>query len=170
MQVSARKRPAERSRDGLITVLKGHQIVFQRGQCCEVVRRQDLALHDREVDDLTTLLDGNDEAALIRAAALELDGKLAAAEANFFQPVLAEGDLKSFRAPVKLYSQLALLAGDVMSVDFPPTDAQLEVFEELKQELAAAQRQLAEVLDRDLAALNRTLAAKSLPTITAQTP
>jgi len=124
----------------------------------------------KQVDDLAKLLDGTDGAAPIRAAALELDGKLAAAEANFFQPVLAEGDLKSFRAPVKLYSLLALLAGDVMSVDFPPTDAQLEVFEELKQELAAAQRQLAEVLDRDLAALNRTLAAKSLPTITAQTP
>jgi hypothetical protein len=43
---------AERRRRHLIAVLKGHQIVLQRRQRREVVRRQDLALYDREIDSL----------------------------------------------------------------------------------------------------------------------
>lgn len=50
MQIGAGKRPAERRRGRLIPVLKGHQIVFQGGQRREVIRGEDLALHDREVD------------------------------------------------------------------------------------------------------------------------
>jgi hypothetical protein len=50
MQVGAGKRLAERPRRHLIAVLKSHQIVRQRRERREVVRRQDLALHDREVD------------------------------------------------------------------------------------------------------------------------
>ena len=50
MQIRAGERPPERPRGHLVAVLKGHQIVLQCGQGREVVRCEDLALHDREVD------------------------------------------------------------------------------------------------------------------------
>jgi subtilisin family serine protease len=50
MQVDPGKRPAERLCHRSIPVLKGEQIVFHGCERREIVRRQDLALHDREVD------------------------------------------------------------------------------------------------------------------------
>jgi hypothetical protein len=50
MQVRPCRRPAKRLRPRLIAVLKGEQIVFQHGERRDIVQREDLALHDREVD------------------------------------------------------------------------------------------------------------------------
>jgi hypothetical protein len=50
VQSRAGKRPAERLRNRLIAVLERQQIVFQRQERREIVRCEDLALHDREVD------------------------------------------------------------------------------------------------------------------------
>jgi hypothetical protein len=49
-QFCARKGPPKRLRDGLIAMLKRQQLVLERGQGREIIRRQNLALHDREID------------------------------------------------------------------------------------------------------------------------
>lgn len=105
-------------------------------------------------------------------AAQELDKKFIGVEGHFFQKILAEGDLKSFRAPVKLYSQLALLAGDVAngSADFPPTTQMIEVFEELKKELKEAQGKLKELIDKDTPAFNNLLKENNISHIITRTP
>src|SRR5207247_7260568 len=50
MQLRTRKGPAKRFRKGLIAMLKCQEVVFQRGQGREIIRRQNFALHDREID------------------------------------------------------------------------------------------------------------------------
>ncbi len=122
----------------------------------------------KQVHDLIYLLKERTESAPslkpVLKEAKTLDAKLLAVEGLFFQPVLAEGDLKSFRAPNKLYSQLAVLAGDIAndSADFPPTDQQIEVHKLLKKELAAARQKLKKVITEDIAVFNKLLAEKKL--------
>jgi hypothetical protein len=86
-----------------------------------------------QLQDLRDMLADNKGAAALRSAAADLDKRLVTIEEDFFSQVLAEGDSKSFRAPVKLYSELSVLAGDVMQGDFPPTNAMAEVQEELRK-------------------------------------
>ncbi len=121
----------------------------------------------KQVNDLLELLEEDAGAEPVVTAGRALDEKLVAVESRFFQPILAEGDLKSFRAPNKLYSQLALLAGDVGngSADFPPTTQQVEVYEELKGELTAAQAELRDVLSRDVTEFNTLLGTDKIPHI-----
>ncbi len=70
------------------------------------------------------------------------------------------------RQAQKQCSQLALLAGDIAgSADSPPTDQQIEVHEELKKELADAEAELSELLDKDIAAFNTLLKEKNIPSI-----
>lgn len=118
----------------------------------------------KQIVDLQALLESRRNLAPLAKEAEKLDKKLFAVEGLFFQPVLAEGDLKSFRAPNKLYSQLALLAGDIAygSADFPPTDQQIEVHRVLRAELTAARNKLQKVIKNDLAAFNKLLARKNL--------
>lgn len=126
----------------------------------------------KQIYDLTEILKGDDSAQMVITAAQELDKKFIGVEGHFFQKILAEGDLKSFRAPVKLYSQLALLAGDVAngSADFPPTTQMIEVFEELKKELKEAQGRLKELIDKDIPAFNNLLKENNISHIIMRTP
>ena len=120
----------------------------------------------KQIHDLIELLKENKSDYSVLTAARKLDNKIVNVEGKYFQKILAEGDLKSFRAPVKLYSQLALLAGDIAgSADFPPTDQQIEVHDELKKELAAAQEQLNELISKDIDAFNTLLKEKNIPSI-----
>jgi hypothetical protein len=121
----------------------------------------------KQIHDFAKSLKGDKSAVKVIAASKKLDEKIVEVEGKFFQKILAEGDLKSFRAPVKLYSQLALLAGDVAqgSADFPPTAQQIEVHEELKKELIAAQSKLKEFIQKDIAAFNTMLKKRNMPAI-----
>ena len=112
-------------------------------------------------------LEANGGKANAVAATKELDDKFAKVEAHYFQPLLAEGDLKSFRAPNVLYSQLSILAGDVGngSADFPPTTQMLAVHEELKEELATAEGELHKLLTTDLPAFNQLMGSEAVKAI-----
>jgi hypothetical protein len=136
----------------------------------EWVRRQ---IHDR------TEMEGR--AASIKQAGTELDQKLTTIEEQFFQVRLAGGDEESyrveeapwlvytvdaFRVPMKLYSKLSILAGDIGgSADFPPTTQQIEVHELLKKRLANAQNELEQLLGNELPAFNLLLRENDLSEI-----
>jgi photosystem II stability/assembly factor-like uncharacterized protein len=100
-----------------------------------------------------------DKASQVKKAVETLEKKFLEVEGLYFQTVLAEGDLKSFRAPNKLYSQLALLVSDIAgdSADFPPTDQQVQVYEELKKELNEAKFRLQTLLKKETPAFNQLL-------------
>ena len=95
------------------------------------------------------------------AAADEFTKKMLSVEDELFQPVLAEGDTKSFRSPQKLYMKFSLLAGDLAdSVDFAPNKQQREVQAVLRERLKTQARRFEELVSGDLAAFNKMLTDK----------
>ena len=110
----------------------------------------------KQLHDLMEVLEVKKSDSALLEAAKALDEKFVAVESRYFQPILAEGDLKSFRDPNRLYSQLAILAGDVGngSADFPPTTQQIAVYEELQSELSAAQSELSKLIAEEIPAFN----------------
>jgi hypothetical protein len=93
----------------------------------------------------------------------EFDKKLRSVEDELLQPILAEGDSKSFRSPQKLYGKLSVLAGDVAnSVDFAPNKQQREVHAILRERLANEKSRFEELVKTDLAAFNDFLKKKNI--------
>ncbi len=89
------------------------------------------------------------------------DQKLRSVEDELFQPILAEGDSKSFRYPHKLYCKLSVLAGDLAgNVDFAPNKQQREVHAVLKKRLELQMRNFQKILMEDLPAFNSFLKEK----------
>jgi hypothetical protein len=121
----------------------------------------------KQLHDLIEVLEGADGDGALLEAARALDEKFVAVESHYFQPILAEGDLKSFRAPNRLYSQLAILAGDVASgsADFPPTTQQIAVHEELQAELSAAQSELSKLIAEEIPAFNEMVNTRGIQKI-----
>jgi hypothetical protein len=121
----------------------------------------------KQIADLTEVLKGDKGTGDLIPAASQLDEKILAVEDLYFHRVLAEGDEKSFRVPLNLYGQLSVLAGDIAggSADFPPTDQQVAVHEELKKELASAEKKLSELIAKDIAGFNNLLKEKNIPNI-----
>ena len=88
----------------------------------------------------------------------EFDKKLKSIEDELFQPIIAEGDSKSFRYPHKLYCKLSVLAGDLNdSVDFAPNKQQKEVYEMLKNEVEKQKKRFEGMLKKDLPEFNHFL-------------
>ena len=100
-------------------------------------------------------------------AGKELDKKLIEVEEPLFQMRLTGGRATQdiLRWPCKLYRKVSSLASQVGQSDFPPTKAQIEVYEMHKQMIAEQNNLLKELLEKDLPALNSMLKEKNLPHI-----
>lgn len=126
------------------------QIEWMRKQC------------DNLVDVLKTG-DGTDD---LLKNIRDFEKKLKSVEEELFQPIIAEGDTKSFRYPQKLYFKLSVLAGDVAnSVDFAPNQQQKEVHALLKERMMAQKRQFDRLLETELPAFNSLLKEKNIANI-----
>ncbi|MCH7474593.1 MAG: sialidase [Gemmatimonadetes bacterium] len=116
----------------------------------------EIELIKKQLNDLTETLKSNGDSATIVGEAESLYEKLQALEDKLLQPILAEGDSKSFRLPNRLYSQLSFLIGNLgQSVDFAPNAQQREVHQGLKARLVQYQAEFQALLDNDVAAFNR---------------
>jgi photosystem II stability/assembly factor-like uncharacterized protein len=116
----------------------------------------------KQLYDLKPLLGSRKNAREIVGAADDFDRKLQSVEFELFQPVLAEGDTKSFREPLKISMKLSVLAGDISSsVDFAPNNQQREVYAVLRDRLAVQKNRYDELIGTDLPAFNRYLAGKN---------
>jgi photosystem II stability/assembly factor-like uncharacterized protein len=101
-------------------------------------------------DDTLTAIDG-------------FETKLRSVEDELFQPVLAEGDTKSFREPHKLYMKLSVLAGDLSgSVDFAPNKQQREVRAVLEERLEIQKKRYEDLVKTELPAFNALLKEKNI--------
>jgi hypothetical protein len=120
----------------------------------------------KQIVDLTKSLAEGD-----RKAASELDNKFREVEQNL-QPVdyLTGARYDSFRTPHMLYERFCGLLGKIGSSDFPPTDQEVELHGVLKGRLADYQKQLDELLQKDLPAFNNTLKGKKLAVISTKEP
>ena len=117
----------------------------------------------RQCYDLRDVLKaGQGEKDLLKAID-DFDKKLCSIENELFQPIIAEGDTKSFRYPQKLYFKLSVLAEDVAKdVDLPPNKQQLEVYDVLNKRLAVQKKRYQKLLAEDLPTFNNFLQEKKL--------
>lgn len=117
----------------------------------------------KQLIDLRHVLRGDKNAPAILAAAEALEKKVKAVEDILFNPVLVEGDNKSFRGGNRLYEQLSILVADVnQGADFSPTKQQGDVHEVLSKRVATTEGQLINLVNQDLAAFNKMLLEKNL--------
>jgi len=126
------------------------QIEWMRKQCDDL---EDVLKEGKGSDDLLKNIH-------------DFDKKLRSIEDELFQPIIAEGDTKSFRYPQKLYFKLSVLAGDVAnSVDFAPNQQQKEVHALLKEHMMVQKRQFDRLLETELPAFNSLLKEKNIARI-----
>jgi hypothetical protein len=77
-------------------------------------------------------------------------------EAAFFDPRIT-GGADSFYYPPKLFSQLQGLVSDICEADFPPTQAQLDVYQMFKKQVEEQKGKLDALLSTDLEGFNARL-------------
>ena len=112
----------------------------------------------KQLVDLKGAAGSRADATAVVEAASKFDGQIAAIEDLVLQPVIREGDTKSFRYPNLLYSKLSVLAGDVSSnVDFAPNAQQRELQEELRIRMQARLGSFQQLLNNELPAFNAVL-------------
>jgi photosystem II stability/assembly factor-like uncharacterized protein len=117
----------------------------------------------KQLDDLKDVAEADKAEKDILAAIEEFDKKLCSVEDELLQPVLAEGDSKSFRSPQKLYGKVSVLAGDLSdSVDFAPNKQQREVQALLEERLAKVKARFEGLLQTDVPAFNDLLKRKNI--------
>lgn len=116
-----------------------------------------------QLDDLEDVVDVGKAEKDVLTVIEEFNKKLCSVEDELLQPVLAEGDSKSFRSPQKLYCKLSVLAGDLSdSVDFAPNKQQREVHALLEERLAVEKARFEGLLRTDLPAFNEFLKQKKI--------
>ncbi len=117
----------------------------------------------RQLADLRARLDGRGGFDDVVEAAKALDEKIATIEDQVLQPVIREGDSKSFRYPNRLYCKLSVLGGDLASsFDFAPNQQQREVHALLRQQLLDHREQLDALRSKDLLEFNDLLRVREL--------
>lgn len=132
----------------------------------------------KHLEDQSASLQRDPALAWVVAADQRLDRKLQGVENQFFQKTLADGDLKTFRAPMKLYLKYLWLYGALGSgvgdtvgdPDFPPTDQEVEVYALLHKRLENTLGQYRQVLTTDVPAFNNELKARGLYNVIVTNP
>ncbi len=122
----------------------------------------------RQLEDFRRMLKAGKADKALLAQADELEKKARAVEDRLLQPTLAEGDLKSFRGPLEIYLKLIWLqaesgvsGSDVSgNADFPPTEAEREVYDLLSGQLAQSRRDFDDLYGKTIPAFNDAMKAK----------
>jgi hypothetical protein len=121
----------------------------------------------RQLEDFRRMAKAGHADKAVLAQADELEKKARAVEDTLLQPTLAEGDLKSFRGPLELYLKLIWLqaesgvsGSDVSgNADFPPTQAEREVYELLSGQLKQSGLEFEELYGKAVPAFNEAMRA-----------
>jgi len=106
----------------------------------------------------------------------EMDKKIQDLEDQLLSPALANSDEKSYLAPYGLYlyliwfnGELGTGAGDVYGdPGYPPTDAAMQVLQQLDQKLSAAQAQYHTLMQQDLPQFDQMLIRENIFPLVAQ--
>ena len=91
------------------------------------------------------------------ADATALSAELRAVEGHFFDLRMTQGTQDTLRWKRLLYSRLMSLARSLTKTDFPPTDSQLAVFRELKEQLQAHRERFRQLREVDIPTFNEHL-------------
>jgi len=106
----------------------------------------------------------------------DMDRKIQDLENQLLSPELANSDEKSYLAPYGLYlyliwfnGELGTGAGDVYGdPGYPPTDASMQVLQQLDQKLSAAQAQYHSLMQQDLPQFDQMLIRENIFPLVAQ--
>lgn len=116
----------------------------------------------KQIYDLQEKIKENKEAVDVAKAGKELDEKLIAVEDNLIQSKLTGGSQDILRWPMKLYGKISMLAGSIMSGDFPPTAQALEVHAMYKERISDYQGKLKELVEKAVPEFNKLLEQNNL--------
>ncbi|HEX9945137.1 MAG TPA: glycosyl hydrolase [Thermoanaerobaculia bacterium] len=129
----------------------------------DVVRLQTVR---RQLAQRNELLARDDKAKPLLDASKDLIAKLDDLEGRMHNPKAEiTYDILAMKGGTKLYSRLAPLQDWVTEGDGPPTEGAREVYAEQVKELEGYEAELAGLIDRDLAALNRTAGQLGVPVV-----
>jgi photosystem II stability/assembly factor-like uncharacterized protein len=119
----------------------------------------------KQVEDLSKRVSeaGTDSKA-VTAAAKELNDKMKAIEEEIIQ-VKAKSSQDPLNYPIKLNNKIAVLADVASSMDAPPTEASITVFNQLSSKLDAQLAKLEEIKTKDLPAFNKLVREQEVPAI-----
>ncbi len=119
----------------------------------------------KQVDDLSKRVsDAGTDGKAVTAAAKDMNEKMKAIEEEIIQ-VKAKSSQDPLNYPIKLNNKIAALAGVASSMDAPPTEASLAVFNQLSAKLDAQLAKLEEIKMRDLPAFNKLVREQEVPAI-----
>ena len=126
----------------------------------------------KQIYDFKALLEGDESAIPVINAGKELDEKFIAVEVNLFQMRLTGGtasqDILTLKA--KLHTKISAFAPEIGKSDFKPTVFQYEVNEMHTEKLASLQKQLVELLKKDLPGFTDILREKNISNIIVKMP
>jgi hypothetical protein len=128
----------------------------------EIIRRQ--------LEDLMPLLESHPQSAALKRAAGDLEQKVLAVEDRLIQRKLTDSGQDMVRWPAQLISKLTHLGESIGGSDDAPTTQARQVYENLKQQIAALRDQLGVVVSRDVASLNTLLRNNDIPVAIIATP
>jgi photosystem II stability/assembly factor-like uncharacterized protein len=124
----------------------------------------------KQLDDIQKMLRGDKAKAELLKSVQDMDQKMQTVEYKLITKALSTSDDKYFIAAYNVYFNLIWLngevgtgAGDVAGgADYGPTDTALSLTEMIEKDLAAAKAEYRTLIDKDLPAFNRSLAANGV--------
>jgi len=127
----------------------------------------------KQLEDVEKMLRGEKEKAALLRSAEEMDQKMQNVEYKLVSKALTTSDDKYFISAYKIYFNLIWLngevgtgAGDVAGgADYKPTDTALGLTDMIEKDLATAQTEYRTLIDKDVPAFNRSLAASGVTPI-----
>ncbi|MEE8525731.1 MAG: sialidase [Thermoanaerobaculia bacterium] len=118
----------------------------------------------KQLGDLEARLKDLGRGEEVGAAIHELEAELMELEGHFFGLRLTDARQDTLRWKRLLYARIAHLAASLSRADFAPTDQQLELLQELREELHGHRRRFEE-LRGDVTAFNELLREKGIGTV-----
>jgi hypothetical protein len=117
-----------------------------------------------QLNALRKRVEGDPRGASVTAAALGIDKKMSAAEAELIE-VKAKSSQDMDNYPTKLSSRIVFLLSAIDSADTAPTQQSFEFYEELKTQVNAQLAVWRDVLEHDLADLNQKIEKEGISSV-----
>lgn len=137
------------------------QLRDELDQCAKAINHMEWSR--KQLDDMKAMFSEDPKNTSVLEAINKVQQQILPVEEKFFPLALTGRIEDAFRAPTRLYGNLANLAFLVEGgADLPPTNQSVELNGELRDDLSAAQKAVQELDDNILGSFNSTLKARGM--------